>query len=382
MRKKWVLSASILTVPLALVLGRFMLDPGSVSVRSVPVERSQVEATITNSKAGTVRARHRAELSPETGGRVVDVPFREGDSVERGDVIVALNDASERAELLHARRSLTAAEAALKETGLAADYALRELTRKRSLAERAVVSEEEIDRVLRLFEQASVAREAQQAEVQMAQAAIAVAEAELAKSVIRAPFDGLLAELDVEVGEWITPESPYIAVVPAIDVIDPTSLYVSAPMDEVDAGRILVDQRAKVTIDTHPGQQFPAHVVRVAPYVLDVESQNRTVEIEVELDDREFSATLLPGTSADVEVVLEARDGVPRIPTTALMQGDRVLLVQDGRLVERSIEIGLKNWDYAEVTRGLAEGQRVVVSLDRDGVEAGARVELEDDGRP
>ena len=141
---------------------------------------------------------------------------------------------------------------------------------------------------------------------------------------------------------------------------------------------IRAGQRAKVTVDSHPGAEFEGRVVRVAPYVLDVEAQNRTVEIEVELEDEEFAASLLPGTSADVELVLHVQEDVLRIPTSALLEGRTVLLPDDGTLVEREVEIGLKNWDYAEVKGGLAEGQVVVISLDRVDVKAGARVEVEE----
>jgi len=155
-------------------------------------------------------------------------------------------------------------------------------------------------------------------------------------------------------------------------------MYVSAPMDEVDSAAIRTGQRAKVTIDSYSGMEFGGEVVRVAPYVLDVEAQNRTVEIEVELGDKELAMKLLPGTSADVEVVLEVRDEVLRLPTSALLEGNRVLVAKNGRLVEQLVEIGLKNWDYAEVRSGLEQGQRVVTSLDRVEVEAGARVEVEE----
>jgi HlyD family secretion protein len=119
-------------------------------------------------------------------------------------------------------------------------------------------------------------------------------------------------------------------------------------------------------------------VVRVAPYVLDIEAQNRTVEIEVELDDPEAAATLLPGTSADVEVVLEARDQVLRLPSSALLEGNRALVARDGRLVEQSVQLGLRNWDWAEIREGLSPEQAVVISLDRVEVKAGARVEVEE----
>ncbi len=158
------------------------------------------------------------------------------------------------------------------------------------------------------------------------------------------------------------------------DVLDPDSVYVSAPMDEVDSARIHRGQSVRVTVDSHAGQDFSGTVSRVAPYVLDVEAQNRTVEIEVELDDQKLPALLLPGTSADVEVVLDARDGVTRIPTPALLEGDQVLVVEGNRLQSRQVEVGLKNWDFVEILEGLRDGEQIVVSLDRAGVEQGAVV--------
>jgi HlyD family secretion protein len=163
-----------------------------------------------------------------------------------------------------------------------------------------------------------------------------------------------------------------------IDLIDPGSMYVSAPMDEVDSGAVRTGQQAIVSVDSHPDVEMPGRVVRVAPYVLDVEAQNRTVEIEVEIDDAEFASTLLPGTSADVEVILEVRSAVLRIPTAALLENRRVLVPENGHLVMREVEIGLKNWDWAEVTSGLEGGDLVVISLDRVEVEDGARVEVEE----
>ena len=68
---------------------------------------------------------------------------------------------------------------------------------------------------------------------------------------------------------------------------------------------------------------------------------------------------------------------MPRVPTASLLEGSRVLVAQNGRLVEREVEIGLRNWDWTEVRSGLEEGERVVISLDRIEVEAGARVEAE-----
>jgi HlyD family secretion protein len=375
---RWLIWSVAAVAVSALVLWRTLLASDPVPVKVVRVETGAVEATISNTKAGTVRARHRARMTPEMGGVVAEVSRREGDRVEAGDPLVRLNDASQRAQLTLARESLRSAQASLLEACLARDRARRELARKRKLADRKILSADVLDGLETAYQVGEASCNAMGAQVAKAEAQVDVAEAELEKMVLHAPFAGVVAELDAEVGEWITPSPPLLLAPPVVDLIDTTSLYVSAPMDEVDSASIRAGQLARVSVDSHPGQEFAARVVRVAPYVLDVEAQNRTVEIELELDDAELAARLLPGTSADVEVVRAVREGVLRVPAPALLAGDRVLLARDGTLVEAVVEIGLKNWDYAEVRAGLEADQLVVISLDRSEVQAGARVEVEE----
>ncbi|HEU4400932.1 MAG TPA: efflux RND transporter periplasmic adaptor subunit, partial [Candidatus Polarisedimenticolia bacterium] len=106
------------------------------------------------------------------------------------------------------------------------------------------------------------------------------------------------------------------------------------------------------------------------------------LEVEVDFEDAAFAGTLLPGTSADVEIVLRSVQNALRIPTYALMEGNRVLLFNGGHLVARDVKTGLHNWEWGEITGGLAEGDRVVVSLDRAEVKEGARatIKSEQDG--
>jgi HlyD family secretion protein len=253
-----------------------------------------------------------------------------------------------------------------------AQRALQELDRQRGLGEQHIVSVDIVDEARSNHDLAVAGCKVAEAEIARARAAIEIAKAALDKTVVRAPFDGVVAELKVEAGEWITPAPPLIQMPTLVDLIDTSSLYVSAPMDEVDSGLIRAGQSAKVTLDPFPGRSFTGRVTRVAPYVLDVESQNRTVEIEVELDDADLASRLLPGTSADVEIVLDVRTDVLRVPTNALIEGGRALVLEGGRLSERQIDAGVRNWEFTEVESGLHEGDKVVVSLERAEVKAGA----------
>jgi HlyD family secretion protein len=149
-------------------------------------------------------------------------------------------------------------------------------------------------------------------------------------------------------------------------------------MDEVDAPKIAPGQPVRISLDALPKQSFPGRVKRIAPYVSAVEKQARTVDIEATLDHPEAAGKLLVGYSADVEVILAVRDNVVRVPTSALLDGARVLVAgADGRLEERKVDTGLSNWDYTEVLKGLHAGERVVTSLEREGVKAGTHFSVD-----
>ena len=347
-------------------------DPIPVSVATV--ERGRVEETITNSRAGTVKARQRAKLSPEIGGRVVELPYRKGALVHAGDVLLRLNDDTQQAAVQMAERELAVVQVKRERFCLQAARAQREFLRHQKLNERELVSTDLLDKYENLAQTTQVSCKQTQAEIARARSVIIEAKAELAKTVLMAPFDGVIAEVDVEVGEWTTPSPPALPVPPVLDLIDPSSIYISAPMDEVDSSKIQLAQPVRVTLDPFPGQHYSGYVRHIAPYVLDVEEQNRTVEIEVELDDHAFASTLLPGTSADVEVILSVKDEVLRIPPSTLFEGNKVFVVEHDALSTRIVDIGMRNWDFIEILGGLSEDDQVVTSLDQEGLEEGLQV--------
>jgi HlyD family secretion protein len=379
-RRLWTRLAILAAVVAVILLARLTLfAPGAVPVRTVAVEEGLVEETVTNSQAGTVKARRRAKLAPEIGGKVLSLPHRRGARVRTGDLLLRVDDALQRARLALAEDEAKASLAQRDEACLSAERAARERERTERLAGEGIVSTDVLDQVESQSHAAEASCRAAAAAAERAASAVALARAELEQTVLRAPFDGIVADVFIEEGEWTSPSPPALPIPPVLDLIDMHDIYVSAPMDEVDSARIATGQPARVTVDSHPGQEFAAHVVEVAPYVADQLEQNRTVEIELELDDVAAARTLLPGTSADAEVILSTREDVLRIPTSALLEGGKVLLLADDRLVERTLDLGLRNWDFTEVTGGLERSDRVVVSLDRPEVVAGARAREEEE---
>ena len=312
-RARWL----IVVVGLAVVgvaLRLTVLRPEVVQVEVARVETGVVEESVTNSRAGTVKARRRARLSPQLGGLVAGLPFGRGDRVPAGAVLLRLDASVQQAQLALAREDTRTAQAHADEACLAADLAVKELRRGTALQADGIASEQNLDSLTSSRDRSAATCRAARAAVDQTAARVRVVEAELALSEVRAPFAGVLAEVSTEVGEWITPAPPGVPIPPVLDLIDPASLYVSAPIDEVESERLQVRQEVRVTVDTRPGLRLAGSVVRVAPFVLDALEQNRTVEIEVELTDPGAAAGLLPGLSADVEVIIDRRDQVLRLP--------------------------------------------------------------------
>lgn len=348
--------------------------PEPVAVLVGTIDRGRVERSVANTRAGTVTACRRARLAPPAGGQIVALPVREGDRVRAGQVLLELWNEDTVAQARVAEEQVRSAGLRADEACARADTAEREADRARKLHRDGLLPDEQLDRALTSAKTLRSACNAGRAELQQSRAHVDVVRANLKRTVLRAPFAGIVARVTGEMGEFTTPSPPGIPTPPAIDLIDDTCLYVIAPIDEVDVARVRAGQPAFVTVEALPGQRFAGRVRRVAPFVVDLEKQARTVDVEIELTRAEDAKALLVGYSADVEIILEAHENVVRVPTQAVMEGNRVLVYRGERqpLEERTLQTGIANWEFTEVRAGAAPDEKVVLSVERTGVAAGA----------
>jgi len=374
--KRIAIIAAIVAVLFAAVW--LITRPEPVAVTVVTAERGPVAATVANTRAGTVDACRRAGLSPALGGQISSLPVKDGDRVEAGALLLELWNVDIKAEVTLSEREARAARSRTREACIVAEVAKRDAARLMKLRADRLASEEAADQAEGRAESTAAACMAAEDAARVADARVEVTKAQLERTQLRAPFGGVIAEINGELGEFVTPSPVGIPTPPTVDLIDASCLYISAPIDEVDAPRVRAGLPARISLDAFPGRIFPGHVRRVAPYVLDQEKQARTVEIEAEFDDPE-KAGLLAGYSADVEVVLDERTDVLRLPTSVILPDDTVLVLDEATstIASRAVETGIENWEFTEIVRGLTAGDRVVSSIDRDGVVDGALVRVE-----
>lgn len=377
---KRLLAVLVISAAVAVVwwyLGR--QKPVAVRVQEAGI--GPVEQRVANTRAGTVKACRRARLAPSIGGQIATLKASEGDRVKQGDLLLELWNQDLEAQVTLSEREAEAAQARARAACLNADNAQREANRQEKLSKRRLASEEAVDRATTAAQAGRADCEAAQASSRVQAARLGVAQANLAKTRLTAPFDGVVAEVSGQLSEYVTPSPPGIPTPPAVDLIDDSCYYISAPIDEVDAPKVRIGAEARVSLDAFGDLSFPGTVRRIAPYVLDLEKQARTVEVEVEMEKVPDDTPLLAGYSADVEIIVERRDPVLRVPTAAVRAEGGVLVLdpESGLLEAREIETGLSNWEQTQVTAGLEAGEEVVLNLDDEGVEEGAPAIVEDE---
>lgn len=374
-------------IPLLLMLaalaaaGWWFTRPKAIPVVVHEVARGTVEATLANTRAGEIEACQRTKMATIVGGRIEYLGVKEGDRVQAGQVLMRLWHGDLDARLAVNQAQLATARQRVREACTVADNAAREAERQAQLVKRGFVSASVEEKARTEARARRATCDTARADVATAQAQIDATTTERQRLVLVAPFAGTVAKITGELGEISIPSPPGVPTPPAIDLIDDSCLYVTAPMDEVDAPKIQPGQPVRITLEALAGRVFDGRVKRVAPYITAVEKQARTVEVDVDFVHPEEAKGMLVGYSADVEIVLATRPDTLRIPTAALREGSKVLVVEDGRLVERTLKTGVANWEYTEVLEGLNAGERIVTSLEREGVKAGAHVAAEPGSR-
>ena len=350
--------------------------PKPIPVVLKEVTEGKVEATLANTRAGTIEACQRTKLSTIIGGRIEYLGVKEGDKVKKGQLLLKLWNDDQQAQAALSQTQIVLAGKRSEEVCIAAVNAEKEAKRQAELRVKGFVSSSREEAARTDAEVRRASCNTAKADVAQADAKFKATKVEQGRVALYAPFDGTVAKIVGELGEYSTPSPPGVPTPPAIDLIDDSCLYVKAPMDEVDAPKITAGQPVRITLDALPGKMLPGKVRRVAPYVSAVEKQARTVDIEVDFDQPEAAGKLLVGYSADVEIILDGREKVLRIPTAAIQEGGRVLLfnAENGKLEARPIKTGLSNWEYTEVLDGLKAGDRIVTSLEKEGIKAGAVV--------
>ena len=369
----------ILTLIVGVVVARRLWPEQPLRIRAAAVSAGKVRDVVSSATAGEVAPENRATLRAELGGQVVAVSKRRGDRVSKSELVVRIDPTDLEVKLRQAQAAVSTAEAQVQQAAARVETIKRQSDRAQKLlaggAGTAQVSEDAAAALL----EASRALQTASSQREQAQAQLLAARVARSKVDLGAPFDGLLTDVYVQLGDSVAPGAP------VLQIIDDSRLHVDATIDEADVARVRPGQSAELHLDALPERNIAGKVVRTDPSVKRDLKGARTLTVEVEVTDLGLAraAGLLPGMSANVEILVAEKSGVLTVASNHIVgRGlNRFVyaLVPEGRyhrVRKRPVEVGISNWERSEVVKGVVAGELVAASLNEKGLDDGVLVQV------
>lgn len=295
----------------------------AVDVSSVVITPEELIRRV--SALGTLQADETTLVSAEISGRVTEIKFEEGQRVEKGQSLFQLDDRIDRAELGRAEAQLALAK--------------RSHERARELSERRLVSAAEVDQTL--------------STLRVAEAEVAVTRTRVEKTLVPAPFLGLVGLRLVSPGSYVTPGQALVN----LEAIDRIKLDFRVP--EIELAQLAVGQTAKVTLDALPSESFEATVVALNPRASE---SSRSIEVRAHIDNQ--SGRLRPGLFARVQLELGRNDEALMVPEAAVFpRGEKNFVYRidaEDRAELIEVVLGQRKPGSVEIRQGLAANDEVI----------------------
>jgi len=393
-RRRPLVTAAVALAAAAVV---YLLWPGgddTPQYETVRVGHDSIRSTV--SATGTLSALVTVEVGSQLSGQISELHADFNSEVAAGQIIARLDPASfemrvvqARAELAIAEASVLQAEASVAETKAAADDAKRNFERQKELKARGNISQAQLDTAMTEADKAAArlhSAEAQvataRAQVQQRQASLDSAEVDLERTFIRSPVDGVVIGRDVDIGQTVAAslQAPILFTIAR----DLSRMQLEVNIDEADIGLIREGQGVAFSVDAYPRRSFSGRVeqIRKAP-----QAEKNVVTYTVIVSAANEDQKLLPGMTANVEVIVDEKEDVLALPNRALtfrppdLQSRRtaetatvaptkdenawqarVWVMTDRDDIEpRVVALGISNGQIVEVIDGLDEGDRIVV---------------------
>ncbi len=336
----------------------------------------------TVSAPGSIEPRTNVQISSQVSARVLALPFREGDRVRPGDIVVRLDPQNLVAALDSARAGMRGQEARLGGAEARLITARLEFERIRSLFETGDVTRAELEAAEANYLQAQSDKQSLEFSIEQARAQITQAEKDLENTTIISPIDGVIVSLNAEVGETVivgTTNNPGSVI---MEIADLSSMLLRAAVDEANIAPVRVGQEATVYVNAYPDRTYRGTVRQIGLKRQVGADGTGTFEVEIALE-LEDGETLFSGLTASTDIAVERFFDAVRVPTQAVL--DRrvddlpadvragntlvdfnktfarvVYRVVDGRTVVTPVRAGASDLTSTQIVEGLSVGDEVV----------------------
>jgi len=370
--RAWWIAAGAVAVVVALGLAALWLLRGAgveVEVATAEPPAQGGGATAILQATGYVTARREATVSTQITGTLTQVVIDEGDHVNEGQILARLDDTAQQAALAQAQAQLQAAGATQVQIQAQLEQARRDLVRNEDLVTRQLVSQQALETARTQVETLAAQLEAQKRQVKLAQAGVEGARVQLAYTIVRAPFSGVIVAKAAQVGEIVSPISAGggFTRTGVGTIVDMDSLEFEVDVNEAYINRVQPGQAAQGVLDAYPDWNIPAHVIAIIPTA---DRSKATVKVRIAIDQKD--PRILPDMGVRVSFLEDTARGSTAgaapplkgvlVPGSAIVQRDArsvVFAIDGDRVRQQAVTPGQTLGDL-RLVEGIASGARVV----------------------
>ncbi len=357
-------------LPLTVIFLLFYLWPKRLlDVEYTVLMEGDIEEVVTPLSNAVLQPDMSAHIRASTNGEIEKIFFRKGDRVKRGDLIIKLKNDEQFARLKLAEANLNAGIAQLRQTKIRSSNLQKSLDRAERLFSEKVVSESNLDQAKTESQVIQEALNVSEANILQLEAQLKIARSLYENTLIRAPFDGVISDMFVEIGEYLVPGTPIY------ELFSDERYYLSARFDEVDAAKITTGMKVRLKTDAVQGRVIEGRVSWISPVVSTDIKASRGVEVHFEISTPEPDMRI--GMTFEAEVVVNKKESVKYLPSQVIVgkYGEKYVYVIKGDTIEKkAIETGLSNWEKTEILSGVTELEKVVVPLNSEELKDGMKI--------
>jgi HlyD family secretion protein len=368
--KKTLLLVAGLVLLVAVPVGMNMKRGGEVKeVEAETVEARVISPTILAS--GSLIYQTEIRIMSEVMGRVKELYVKEGQQVEKGELLLRLDPATVRAQVDRLEAGLQQSKLSIERARVSAETAETKWKRYQQLRESGVIDANTYDEVRSQRDQTQVEFQSATQQSRQTEASLKEAREQLAKTELRAPISGRLTAVKIKIGETAVPSATSIAGSDLLVIADTTNLYAEVNVNETDVARVEPGQEARIVPAAFPDKSWTGTVETVAVSPVQVQGQGKSYLVKIRLT-KSKELQFHTGMSCRAEIVTRGTDAtaVTAVPVQALQYEEAenrgeaakssVFVIADGKAHKREVEPGVADDTYVAVTKGLEPGVQII----------------------
>ncbi|MGI6704681.1 MAG: efflux RND transporter periplasmic adaptor subunit [Clostridia bacterium] len=358
-KKKYIITVAVMVVALIVALS-FLLRPEAVDTGAVEGENGTPVETVIAGKgdiasvsvvSGKLKALHEVNVVAKVTGNVKEITSQVGQSINKGDTIFVIDDTDIKAQLDQAQAALSMAEANYRQNRERFENAKKDLERGELLFEQGAISEQALEQMRAAASDAGL--QVLEAQLAQAKASYDMMLKQYKECWVTSPIDGMVAYINVGVGEMVSPGAPVAM------VVDMSAVVLEGSIGESLINHVEKQEDIEIRIPSAGEKPFNGTIKEISPAA---DQRTGLFGLKVLIDNPD--GAIKPGMFAEADLVKDSRQDVVYIPSSAVLSknGDRfVYIVEGGKAVYREVATGIGGDGTIEIISGVKEGEEVIV---------------------